>query len=128
MDTTLVAERREQFGRNEAGRLRREGRIPAVLYGGAEGTAESIVVDPKELSRLLHSESGVNTLISLKLKGAEDAKVLVKEYQLDPVSHRLLHADFYRVAMDRVLRVTVPVAVPPFSEIEASSITSDTVS
>lgn len=109
MDTTLVAERREQFGRNEAGRLRREGRIPAVLYGGAEGTAESIVVDPKELSRLLHSESGVNTLISLKLKGAEDAKVLVKEYQLDPVSHRLLHADFYRVAMDRVLRVTVPV-------------------
>jgi large subunit ribosomal protein L25 len=109
MDTTLVAERRDQFGRNEAGRLRREGRIPAVLYGGPEGAAESIVVDPKELSRLLHSESGVNTLISLKLQGAEDAKVLVKEYQLDPVSHRLLHADFYRVAMDRVLRVTVPV-------------------
>ena len=109
MDTTLVAERRERFGRNEAGRIRREGRIPAVLYGGGGGAAESIAVDPKELSRLLHSEAGVNTLISLRIDGSEDAKVLVKEYQLDPVSHRLLHADFYRVAMDRALRVSVPV-------------------
>jgi len=108
MDTTLVAERRDRFGGSESGRLRREGRIPAVLYGGKGGAAETIAVDPKELSRLLHSEAGVNTLISLKL-GAEDAKVLVKEYQLDPVTHRLLHADFYRVAMDRALRVTVPV-------------------
>jgi len=109
MDTTLVAERRDRFGGSESGRLRREGRIPAVLYGGAGGGTEAIAVDPKELSRLLHSEAGVNTLISLKLGDAEDAKVLVKEYQLDPVSHRLLHADFYRVAMDRALRVTVPV-------------------
>ena len=109
METTLVAERRNTFGGNEAGRLRRQGRIPAVLYGGEGRQAESILVDPKELSRLLHSESGVNTLISLELEGAEPAKVLVKEYQLDPVSHRLLHADFYRVAMDRVLRVTVPI-------------------
>ncbi len=109
MDTTLVAERRDEFGRNESGRLRRQGRIPAVLYGGADGGAQSIAVDPKELSRLLHSESGVNTLISLRLEGADDAKVLVKEYQLHPVSHKLLHADFYRVSMDRALRVTVPV-------------------
>ena len=53
--------------------------------------------------------SGLNTLISLKLEGAADARVLVKEYQLHPVTHKLLHADFYRVAMDRILRVTVPV-------------------
>jgi large subunit ribosomal protein L25 len=108
MEATLDVTKRERFGRNESGRLRREGRIPAVLYGGTTA-AESISVDPKELSRILHSHSGVNTLIGLKLDGAGDTRVLVKAYQLDPVSHRLLHADFYRVAMDKVLRVTVPV-------------------
>jgi large subunit ribosomal protein L25 len=109
METTLEATRRDQFGRNNAGRLRRSGRIPAVLYGGASREGEPVAVDPKALMQILHSDSGVNTLISLKIDGVGDARVLVKEYQLDPVSHRLLHADFYRVAMDRVLRVTVPV-------------------
>lgn len=109
METVLDAVRRDRFGRNEAGRLRREGRIPAVLYGGADGKAQSVAVDPKELMRILHSDSGVNTLISLKLEGAGDTRVLVREYQLDPVSHRLLHADFYRVAMDKLLEVTVPI-------------------
>jgi large subunit ribosomal protein L25 len=109
MDTTLDAVRRTRFGRSEAGRLRREGLIPAVLYGGATGDVESLSVDPKALFHLLHSESGVNTLIGLKVDGGEPTHVLVKEYQLDPVTHKLLHADFYRVAMDRVIRVTVPV-------------------
>jgi large subunit ribosomal protein L25 len=108
MDTTLIATRRQSRGRNEAGRLRRAGQIPAVLYGGKDG-AEAVAVNPKELSRLLHSQSGVNTLIALKLEGGGDARVLVREYQLDPVSHKLLHADFYRVAMDKVLRITVPI-------------------
>jgi large subunit ribosomal protein L25 len=88
--------------------MRQQGRIPAVLYGGKDG-AEPVSVNPKELSRLLHSQSGVNTLIALKLEGAGDTRVMVKEYQLDPVSHKLLHADFYRIAMDKVLRVTVPI-------------------
>jgi large subunit ribosomal protein L25 len=109
MEATLEVTRRETFGRNEAGRLRRAGRIPAVLYGGAGSKGEPLSVDPKALSFILHSDSGVNTLISLKLEGAGDTRVLVKEYQLDPVSRRLLHADFYRVAMDKVLEVTVPV-------------------
>jgi large subunit ribosomal protein L25 len=108
MDTTLEAVRRDRFGRNEAGRMRREGKIPAVLYGEAR-QAEPLAVDPKALFRILHSQSGVNTLIALKVDGASDVKVLVKEYQVDPVEHKLLHADFYRVAMDKVLRVTVPV-------------------
>jgi large subunit ribosomal protein L25 len=63
------------------------------------------------LSHILHSDSGANTLISLKLPGMSDARVLVKEYQLDPVTHEILHADFYRIAMDRVLRLTVPIMV-----------------
>jgi large subunit ribosomal protein L25 len=109
MDTTLVATRRESRGRNNAGRLRRAGQIPAVLYGGEAGKVEALSVDPKALSHILHSQSGVNTLIGLKLDGVGDVKVLVKEYQLEPVGHTLLHADFYRVAMDKVLRVTVPI-------------------
>lgn len=108
MEATLDVTRRDGLGRGESGRLRRAGRIPAVLYGGANA-AESLSVDPKELSRILHSQSGVNTLIGLKLEGAAATRVLVKAYQLDPVTHKLLHADFYRVAMDKKLRVTVPV-------------------
>jgi large subunit ribosomal protein L25 len=108
MEAVLEAVRRDEFGRNNAGRLRRSGKIPAVLYGGPAG-AQPVAVDPKALLHILHSVSGVNTLIALKLEGAGDTRVLVKEYQLDPVGHSLLHADFYRVAMDKVLRVTVPV-------------------
>jgi large subunit ribosomal protein L25 len=108
MEATLEAVRRDRFGRNEAGRLRREGRIPAVLYGEKKDP-EPLSVDPKALMQILHSQSGVNTLISLKVDGAGDTRVLVKEYQVDPVLHQLLHADFYRVAMDKVLRVTVPI-------------------
>jgi len=109
MEVVLEANRRDEFGKNNAGRLRRQGQIPAVLYGGASGKAESVAVDPKNLLRILHSQSGVNTLITLKIDGASDTRVLVKEYQLHPVLQQLLHADFYRVAMDKVLRITVPV-------------------
>jgi large subunit ribosomal protein L25 len=108
MDATLDVARRDRFGKNEAGRIRQEGRIPAVVYGEAR-EAEPVSVDPKALMRILRSQSGANTLIALKIDGADAARVLVKEYQVHPISHHLLHADFYRVAMDRVLRVTVPV-------------------
>jgi large subunit ribosomal protein L25 len=115
MDAILEATARETFGKNEARRTRRAGRVPAVLYGAAgdgQGRAATpIEVDPKALLRILHSESGANTLISLKLAGAGDARVLVKEFQLDPVTHQVLHADFYRVAMDRAIQVTIPVIV-----------------
>ena len=103
MDATLQAEKRER-------RLRARGRIPAVVYGAEKGKAVEIAVDPKMLLRILHSESGVNTLIGLHLAGG-DTRVLVKEYQLDPIDHKLLHADFYQVAMDKTLTVTVPVVL-----------------
>ena len=68
-------------------------------------------VEPKALTKILHSESGANTLISLKISGAKGAtRVLVKDYQLDPITHRILNADFYQIAMDKVLRVKVPQA------------------
>src|SRR5256885_6236096 len=115
MEAILEATARDSFGKNEARRTRRDGRVPAVVYGasaeGANREATPIAVEPRALLRILHSESGANTLISLKLAGGGDARVLVREYQLDPVSHQLLHADFYRVAMDRAIQVTIPVIV-----------------
>jgi large subunit ribosomal protein L25 len=116
MEAVLDAVSRDTFGKNEARRTRRQGLVPAVLYGassetGQKGEATPISVNPKALMKILHSESGANTLISLKLGDGAGARVLVKDYQLDPVTRQVLHADFYRVAMDRVLQVTIPVVV-----------------
>src|SRR6185503_10733885 len=115
MEAILEATARDSFGKNEARRTRRDGRVPAVVYGasseGGSRAATPIAVDPRALLKILHSESGANTLISLKLGGSGDARVLIKEYQLDPVTHAVLHADFYRVRMDRTIRVTIPVTV-----------------
>jgi large subunit ribosomal protein L25 len=110
MEAVLEAAARDSFGKNEARRTRRGGRVPGVLYGEGKD-ATPISVEPRALLRILHSESGANTLISLKLSGAGDTRVLVKDFQLDPVTHQVLHADFYRVAMDKALEVTVPVTI-----------------
>jgi large subunit ribosomal protein L25 len=114
MEATLEATVRDSFGKNEARRTRRDGRVPAVVYGaaseGASREATAIAVEPRALLKILHSEAGANTLISLKLSGGE-ARVLIKEYQLDPVTHAVLHADFYRVRMDKTIHVTIPVIV-----------------
>ncbi len=113
MEVSLDAVNREGRGKNEASRLRRSGRVPAVVYGGPSGEPNGtpIAVDPKALLRILHSESGANTLIGLTVEGGGATRVLVKEYQLDPVTHELLHADFYRVAMDKPITVTIPIVV-----------------
>jgi large subunit ribosomal protein L25 len=108
MDAVLEATKRETRGKNEARRVRAAGQIPAVVYGD-KADAAVISVDPKTLLRILHSESGVNTLISLKFEGEGDTRVLVRDYQVDPVTQKPLHVDFYRIAMDKLLRVTVPV-------------------
>ena len=114
MDATLTAEKRTDRGKNQARRHRAAGRLPAVVYGpGSGGKAETaipVTVDPKALSRILHSESGANTIITLQLDDGS-VSVLVKDFLLQPVTHQLLHADFYRLAMDRKLTVTVPVSV-----------------
>jgi large subunit ribosomal protein L25 len=114
MDATLEAVKREGRKKNEANRLRASGKIPAVFYGpGKDGKPPegvALTVDPKAVMRILHSESGANTLINLKVDGLE-ARVMVREYQLDPVTHHLLHADFYQLAMDKVIVVTVPISL-----------------
>jgi len=116
MEATLEAVKRSTAGKNaknEARRLRAAGSVPAVVYGASTGDAPAslpVSVDPKSLLRILHSDSGVNTLIKLRVDGAE-TPVLVKEYQLDPITNRLLHADFYQLAMDKVLTLTVPIVL-----------------
>ena len=115
MEATLEVQKRESRGKNEARRLRATGRVPAVIYGSQQkkGIQESIAisVDPKLLMRILHSDSGVNTLINLKLEGKSAGVVMVKEFQLDPVTRALLHTDFYRLALDKTATVMVPVQV-----------------
>jgi large subunit ribosomal protein L25 len=115
MDATLEAKKRDGRGKYEARRLRVSGRIPAVVYGARhDGQAPEgvpVAVDPKEVLRILHSESGANTLINLKLEGGAESRVMVRDYQLDPITHQLLHADFYQLAMDKAIVVSVPVVV-----------------
>lgn len=113
MEVTLEAVTRDTRGKNEARRLRVAGQIPAVVYGGTTEGPLAVAVSPKALSKILHSESGENTLIRLEIDGTSTT-VLVKDYLLQPVTHALLHADFYRVDMTR--RVTVKVPVVPHGE------------
>jgi large subunit ribosomal protein L25 len=115
MEAILDAVKRTTKGKNEARRLRAAGKIPAVLYGaqkaGDPPAPEQVTVDPKPFMRILHSASGLNTLITLKVQDGNEARVLVKNVQLDPITHHPLHADFYRVNMDRKINVTVPITL-----------------
>jgi large subunit ribosomal protein L25 len=115
MDANLEAVKRTTRGKNEARRLRAAGKIPAVLYGaqkaGDPPAPEQVSIDPKPFMRIMHSKSGLNTLITLKLQGGADTRVLVKDVQLDPITHHPLHADLYRVNMDRKITVTVPIVL-----------------
>ena len=115
MEAILDAVKRNTKGKNEARRLRAAGRLPAVVYGaqkiGDAPAPESVSVDPKPFLRILHSASGFNTLITLKVEGGGEARVLAKNVQLDPITHHPLHADFYRLNMDRKIKVTVPVTL-----------------
>ena len=111
MEFTLAANTRQERGKNEARRLRVSGRVPAVVYGGEEVDSVAVSVDPKSLLRILHSESGVNTLIDLKVDDGDANQVLVKDFQVDPISDELLHVDFYRLAMDKKIIVNVPVTL-----------------
>lgn len=112
MEATLDVVKRTGRGKNEARRLRVGGQIPAVVYGarkkGKAPEGVAVAADPREVLRILHSEAGANTLIRLQVDG-DESRVMVKDFQLDPVTRQLLHADFYQLAMDRAITVTVPV-------------------
>ena len=104
----VSAEIRSSRGKNAARQLRHQGRIPAVLYGRKQA-ALSLSLDPKELVGILHSAARHNTIFSLDLKDQGSTSVMLKEWQFDPVTETLLHADLLRIAMDNTLHVSVPV-------------------
>jgi large subunit ribosomal protein L25 len=94
-------------GKNEARRLRVTGQVPATLYGGKGGPL-SLAVNTKQLTAILRSETGHNTLFDVDVAGAKEPAI-VKDWQVDPVSGKLLHVDLMRVAMDVRMKVKVPV-------------------
>jgi large subunit ribosomal protein L25 len=103
----VEAIRREDRGKNAARRLRVSGQVPAVLYGG-KGGAEAVAVNTKQMSSILRSQSGHNTIFTVKLPDSEQS-AMVKDLQVDPVKGVLLHVDLLRIAMDVRMHVKVPV-------------------
>jgi large subunit ribosomal protein L25 len=101
---------REDFGKNAARRLRHAGRIPAVVYGGG-GPAIPIVVDPRKITEILHSESGHNAIFTLDIRGKAPARVMLRDWQVDPTHGDLLHVDMVRVARDTRLKLKVPIHI-----------------
>jgi large subunit ribosomal protein L25 len=106
-ENNVDAKPRQGGGKNDARRLRRTGMIPAVVYGAGQD-AMAIAVDPKQMRRILNSESGHNSIFDLTLDG-QSAKVMIVDWQYEPIKSALLHVDLKRIAMDKVLRVKVPV-------------------
>jgi len=128
MATTVVvqATKRQEFGKNSNRRLRVSGKIPAVIYGrGMEPVP--VTVNPRDVSKILHSDTGRNTIFKLDIDGSSK-DVLIRDYQLDPIRDSLVHADFQAIAMDQTMVFQVPVeAVGDAKGVKASGGTLDLV-
>ena len=108
LETNLLeAQTREPGTKNDARRVRRDGKIPAVVYGAGKDSL-SISVDPRVVTRILNSETGHNTIFDLALNG-EKTKAMIVDWQYEPIKGKLLHIDLKRIALDKVLRVSVPI-------------------
>ena len=107
--STLEAQRREPGTKNAARRVRAGGKIPAVVYGAGKESA-AIAVDPRQVLRILRSESGHNTIFDLAVD-SNRVKAMIVDWQFEPIKGTLLHVDLQRIAMDKKLTVTVPVVL-----------------
>ena len=105
----LEAQPRTPGNKNEARRVRRGGKIPGVVYGAGKN-ALSVSLDPRQVSRILHSATGHNTIFDLTLDG-ERTKAMIVDWQYEPIKGSLLHIDLKRIAMDQKLRVNVPITL-----------------
>jgi large subunit ribosomal protein L25 len=109
MPEVVVAKPREgKFTKNAARRVRVSGKIPAVLYGSGH-TPVAVEVDPKQISRILFSESGHNTIFDVEITGAPTAKAMIVDWQREPIKDQLIHIDLKRIAMDKTIKVSVRV-------------------
>ncbi|MGB7599620.1 MAG: 50S ribosomal protein L25, partial [Candidatus Sulfotelmatobacter sp.] len=106
----LEAQPREAGTKNHARRVRREGKIPAVVYGAGKD-AQPVSVDPRHVLRILRSESGHNSIFDLALDGSDKTKAMIVDWQYEPIKGHLLHIDLKRIAMDKALRVSVPIVL-----------------
>jgi len=107
MSLVIKSEKRDVFGKNASRRIRKSGLIPAILYGeGADNVP--LVVSKKDVIKILKSESGENTIFGIVFD-SEEANVMIKALQLDPTTDELLHADLIKIAMDKEIRVQVPI-------------------
>ena len=106
-DIVVAAQNRTESGKNVNRRLRTKGLIPGVLYGKAKKPVP-VAVSPKEIGSILRSKTGENTLFDLDLDGSR-RKVILKDFQVEPLKGHLLHADFYEVALDKPIEVDVHV-------------------
>jgi large subunit ribosomal protein L25 len=104
---TLEAQPRESGNKGMARRVRMGGKIPGVVYGAGKNSL-TVSVDPRHVLRILHSETGHNTIFDLNLSG-ENTKVMIVDWQYEPIKGHLLHIDLKRIAMDKALRVSVPI-------------------
>jgi large subunit ribosomal protein L25 len=107
-DAVIATPRTGKFNKNHARRVRVEGKIPAVVYGaGLDSVA--VAVDPRIVTKILHSESGHNTIFDLNVEGAPLVKAMIVDWQHEPIKGKLLHIDFKRIAMDKAMTVSVPI-------------------
>jgi large subunit ribosomal protein L25 len=106
-DITISAEPRDTRGKNEARRLRVRGLAPAVVYGPGTDPL-TVAVDPKEVTRILKSTSGQNTIFNIDVQGQPTA-VMIVDWQLDPIKGRLLHIDLKRIDLSKRIFVKIPV-------------------
>jgi large subunit ribosomal protein L25 len=107
-DAVVATPRTGKFNKNHARRVRVEGKIPAVVYGAGQD-AVAVTVDPRVVTKILHSEAGHNTIFDLSVEGAALVKAMIVDWQHEPIKGKLLHADFKRIAMNKAMRVSVPV-------------------
>jgi len=107
MNLTIPTQPREAFGKNASYRIRQSGRIPAILYG--EGRPNlALVLEKKDVIRILKSETGLNTLFKITIEGGE-RDVMIKDVQIDPLTDQLIHADLIQIDMNKAVRVEVPI-------------------
>ena len=104
----VKAEKREERGKNVNRRLRAEGKIPVVVYGGGAENL-SLAADIKDLAAVLRTDSGVNTVFSLDIAGEGESDVIFQDRQIDPIRGRLVHADLRRFARGEKIEMTVPI-------------------
>uniref|UniRef100_Q01QR2 Large ribosomal subunit protein bL25 n=1 Tax=Solibacter usitatus (strain Ellin6076) TaxID=234267 RepID=Q01QR2_SOLUE len=107
-DITVPAEIRNSRGKNEARRTRMAGNIPAVVYGAYQEPV-SVAVSPRDIVKIIRSNTGLNTIFTLAIAGGETTPVMIVDRQVDPIKSTLLHADFKRVDLTKRIRVSVPV-------------------